>query len=93
MELFGLLAIPLIIASLTWIVARDTITRAEFKQAVQNYASGLQAMGVSPRDLVVLAHTQNLESIYAFWGALLIGIGRFILDQRHSDGTNLGELG
>ena len=30
MELLGLLAIPLIIASLTWIVARDTITRAEF---------------------------------------------------------------
>lgn len=50
-----------------------TITRAEFKQSVQQYASGLQAMGVSARDLVVLAHTQNLESIYAFWGALLIG--------------------
>jgi len=50
-----------------------SITRADFKQAVQNYASGLQAMGVGARDLVVLAHTQNLESIYAFWGALLIG--------------------
>ncbi len=50
-----------------------TISRAEFKQAVEQYASGLQAMGVSARDLVVLAHTQNLESIYAFWGALLIG--------------------
>ena len=50
-----------------------TITRAEFKQAVQGYASGLQKMGVSAHDLVVLAHTQNLESIYAFWGALLIG--------------------
>ena len=50
-----------------------TITHAEFRQAVQNYASGLQAMGVNARDLVVLAHTQNLESIYAFWGALLIG--------------------
>jgi fatty-acyl-CoA synthase len=49
------------------------ITRAEFKQAIQNYASGLQQMGVSARDLVILAHTQNLESIYAFWGALLIG--------------------
>lgn len=51
-----------------------TVTRAEFKQAIQNYASGLQRMGVSARDLVVLAHTQNLESIYAFWGALLIGV-------------------
>lgn len=49
------------------------ITRADFKQAIQKYASGLQQMGVGARDLVVLAHTQNLESIYAFWGALLIG--------------------
>ena len=49
------------------------ITRADFKQAIQNYASGLQQMGVAPRDLVILAHTQNLESIYAFWGAMLIG--------------------
>jgi len=49
------------------------VTRADFKQAIQNYASGLQQMGVSERDLVILAHTQNLESIYAFWGALLIG--------------------
>ena len=52
----------------------DTIiTRAEFKHAVQQYASGLQTMGVGARDLVILAHTQSLESIYAFWGALLIG--------------------
>jgi len=50
-----------------------TVTRAEFKQAIEGYASGLQKMGVGARDLVVLAHTQNLESIYAFWGALLIG--------------------
>src|SRR5688572_5099779 len=50
-----------------------TISRAEFKQAIEAYASGLQQMGVQARDLVVLAHTQNLESIYAFWGALLIG--------------------
>lgn len=50
-----------------------TITRDQFKQAIQGYAAGLQQMGVQSRDLVVLAHTQNLESIYAFWGALLIG--------------------
>lgn len=49
------------------------ITRAEFKQAIQQYASGLQKMGISEGDLVVLAHTQNLESIYAFWGAMLMG--------------------
>lgn len=49
------------------------VTRADFKQAIHQYASGLQQMGVAERDLVILAHTQNLESIYAFWGALLIG--------------------
>jgi len=54
-------------------VDTQTITRAEFKQAIGRYASGLQQMRVQARDLVVLAHTQNLESIYAFWGAMLIG--------------------
>lgn len=49
------------------------ISRADFRRSVQQYAAGLQAMGISARDLIVLAHTQNLESIYAFWGALLIG--------------------
>lgn len=50
-----------------------TVTRAEFKQEAENYASALVQLGIQPSDLVVIAHTQNLESIYAFWGALLLG--------------------
>ena len=50
-----------------------TISRREFREAVIAHAAGLQVMGIAPRDLVVIAHTQNLESIFAFWGALWCG--------------------
>ena len=50
-----------------------TISRREFREAVIAHAAGLRHMGIAPRDLVVIAHTQNLESIYAFWGALWCG--------------------
>ena len=50
-----------------------TISRREFRRAVVAHAAGLQHMGIAPRDLVIIAHTQNLESIFAFWGALLCG--------------------
>ena len=50
-----------------------TVTRAYFVRAITAYAVALQRMGIHPRDLVVIAHTQDLESIYAFWGALLMG--------------------
>ncbi len=49
------------------------ITRAEFREQVTQYANALVALGIRPRDLVILAHTQNLESIYAFWGAMMMG--------------------
>lgn len=51
----------------------QTITRAEFRAHIQTYAAALTKLGVAGRDLVIIAHTQNLESIYAFWGALLAG--------------------
>ncbi len=50
-----------------------TITRADFQARAQAYAAGLTRLGVTAGDLVIIAHTQNLESIYAFWGALLMG--------------------
>jgi len=50
-----------------------TVTRAEFRRSVRAYGAALRGMGIAPRDLVIIAHTQNLESIFAFWGALLIG--------------------
>jgi acyl-CoA synthetase (AMP-forming)/AMP-acid ligase II len=49
------------------------ISRAQFQEAVHSYAAGMKKINLKPRDLVVIAHTQNLESIFAFWGALLVG--------------------
>ena len=49
------------------------ISRRQFRNASYEYAHALSAIGIKPGDLVVIAHTQNLESIYAFWGALLTG--------------------
>ncbi len=61
------------------IVYRETdkqpvvVSRRDFRRATVAYAAALNKMGIAPRDLVVIAHTQDLESIYAFWGALLAG--------------------
>jgi fatty-acyl-CoA synthase len=49
------------------------ISRGEFRRAALAYAQALTAFGLRPGDLVIIAHTQNLESIYLFWGALLAG--------------------
>ncbi len=48
------------------------ITRAAFQRQVRRYAAAMTAQGVRARDLIVIAHTQNLECMVAFWGALLI---------------------
>lgn len=50
-----------------------TVTRDDFRAAIEHSAAALQDLGIQPGDLVVIAHTQNLESIYAFWGAMLVG--------------------
>lgn len=50
-----------------------TVTRRAFAQATMTTAASLHELGLRPRDLVVIAHTQNLESIFAFWGALRLG--------------------
>ena len=44
------------------------VTRHAFSRQVQNTANSMSALGIRPRDLVVIAHTQDLESIYSFWG-------------------------
>ena len=49
------------------------ITRKKFRLSVHQYAAALVNLGIKPRDLVVIAHTQSLDSIYAFWGAILAG--------------------
>ena len=50
-----------------------TLSRAEFSQKVQIVAAALHHLGLQPGDLLIIAHTQNLESIFAFWGAITIG--------------------
>ncbi len=49
------------------------VTRRELATAVTQHAAALHALGIQPGDLVLIAHTQNLASIYAFWGALQLG--------------------
>lgn len=49
------------------------VGRLEFQEAVRSYAAGMKKIGLKPGDLVIIAHTQNLESIFAFWGAMLVG--------------------
>ncbi len=49
------------------------VSRAFFRAEAGRHAAALRALGIGPRDVVVIAHTQDLESVYAFWGALLAG--------------------
>jgi fatty-acyl-CoA synthase len=49
------------------------VSRSEFRQEVMRYAQALNALDFGVQDLVVIANTQSLESIFAFWGALVVG--------------------
>lgn len=48
------------------------ISRREFRRRIQVTAGALADKGIHSGDLIIIAHTQNLESIYAFWGALAL---------------------
>lgn len=50
-----------------------TVSRRDFAVTTTAAATSLHELGLRPRDLVVIAHTQNLPSIFAFWGALRLG--------------------
>lgn len=50
-----------------------TVSRRAFAEASAAYAYSLHELGLRAGDLVIVAHTQNLESIFAFWGALRLG--------------------
>ncbi len=50
-----------------------TISRHEFRRTVLTTAHSLVSLGIRPSEVVVIAHTQSLESVYAFWGALAMG--------------------
>jgi acyl-CoA synthetase (AMP-forming)/AMP-acid ligase II len=49
------------------------VSREMFREQTRCYAAALQRLGIGTGDLVVIASTQSLESIYAFWGALRAG--------------------
>lgn len=49
------------------------LTRADLQAAILRYAQQLQSLGIQQGQLVAIVHTQNLESIYAFWACLLVG--------------------
>ncbi len=49
------------------------VSRGEFRRQVLAHAAALKQLGINGRDLVVIAHTQDLESVFAFWGALVAG--------------------
>jgi acyl-CoA synthetase (AMP-forming)/AMP-acid ligase II len=49
------------------------ISRLEFANTVKRYSATLHEFGIREGDLIILAHDQILESIYAFWGAIWIG--------------------
>lgn len=48
------------------------VSREIFRHRIMVAAAGLSAIGINAGDLIVIAHTQNLESMYAFWGALAL---------------------
>ncbi|HET6446130.1 MAG TPA: AMP-binding protein, partial [candidate division Zixibacteria bacterium] len=49
------------------------VSRSDFLQAVRAHSDQLRRLGIGPGDLVVIAHTQNLASIFSFWGAMVAG--------------------
>ncbi|MCU0514721.1 MAG: AMP-binding protein [Anaerolineae bacterium] len=49
------------------------ISREELHGRVMLYAAAFQTGGLRPRDLVMIADTGSVDSLYAFWGAMLTG--------------------
>lgn len=51
----------------------QTITTAELFIGAAQYSATLKAVGIGPRDLVILVLEHSTDLVFAFWGALLIG--------------------
>ncbi|MCA9926279.1 MAG: AMP-binding protein, partial [Anaerolineales bacterium] len=49
------------------------VTRGELQTAVSRTAAALHHLDIQPRDLVIIAHTDILQTIVAFWGAMRVG--------------------
>ena len=48
------------------------VSRKEFRRRILMTARALADLGIKGGDLIIIAHTQSLESIYAFWGAMAL---------------------
>lgn len=53
--------------------APQAITQRAFVQTARAYAAAIQALGIQPGDVVIVAQAQPLDSVFCFWGALLAG--------------------
>jgi fatty-acyl-CoA synthase len=51
----------------------ETVSRREFWERADRCANGLRELGLRRGDVVILAHADGLDALYAFWGALRIG--------------------
>ncbi len=49
------------------------VTRRDFREQAKRMGRAMQDHGIGPGDVVIIAHTQDLEGIYLFWGAMLVG--------------------
>ncbi len=49
------------------------VNRRLFRDKALKYAKTLRALDIGNGDLVIIAYTQSLESIFAFWGAVIVG--------------------
>ena len=50
------------------------VSRAEFQRQSYAAAAAIQAEGLRPGDLLIIAHDDILKTMYAFWGALIAGV-------------------
>ena len=49
------------------------VSRKEFHNKSLRYAASIQKQGIQPGDILIIANTQSLESIFCFWGAMFSG--------------------
>lgn len=50
-----------------------TVSRVEFLKTASLYANALRQQGIQAGDLIIIAHTNSLESIYLSWAVMLTG--------------------
>jgi acyl-CoA synthetase (AMP-forming)/AMP-acid ligase II len=62
--------------AVVWVGAEagaEVVSQEALRAATARYGHALAALGVQPRDVVIIAHTGGLEAVYAFLGLLRIG--------------------